>query len=981
MMLKNTKIGTRLWVANATFFVLALVMGVAATVALTDMSAHVERLAHSHMPRVKLSNEVVDHVNEVARALRNMALADDQEVRKRESARIDRASRVVTDALSKLETMQRTDAGQAKLRAVHQTRSEYLPVMKQARELALQGKRREATAVLLGRLRDVQQSYIDAVNAMIQNEYTEAEAAAARALEEYSSGRWLTIGLLLFMAITMAAAAIFLIRSINKPLRRCVDAANRVAAGDMRVTLDTDRKDELGALLAAMQRMADNVGALVADTTALTKAAKEGKLSTRADASRYEGDFRTLVQGVNETLDAVVSPLNVAAGYVDRISRGDLPPKITDSYNGDFNVLKNNLNTCIDAIQALVSDVHLLSAAAIAGKLSTRADLSRHQGDFRAIIGGVNDTIDSLVNFIDVMPAGAFICDREFNILYANHLCASVAGTTPAAMVGTKCFSHFKTSHCQTENCATGQCMQRGAQVNSEVVAHPQGKTYEIAYGGVPIKDQEGRVVGAMEVFTDQTAVKVASRKSLKISAFQTSEVERVVQGLEKLSRGDTEIDTCAPPGDDDTREAAEAFRKIHAAMDRAARAVRALVNDASLLAQAAVEGRLSTRADASKHEGDYQKIVQGMNETLDLVLAPIRDAVRVLEDLAQSDLRARMQGTYVGDHAVMKEYINRMAEALHGALVQVAEATDLVSSASAQIASSSQSISRGTIDQASSLQETSSALEEIASMTRGNADNSQQARALAQTTRAAADNGSVAMARMMESMRRIRESAEGTAVIIGDINEIAFQTNLLALNAAVEAARAGDAGRGFAVVAEEVRNLALRSKEAAKKTEELIKQSVKLAGDGEVISNEVSANLAEIVSSVAKVTDIVSEIADASRQQAVGIDQVNKAVSKMEQVVQQAAANSEQTSAAAEELASQAQGLAAMVGSFQLHRSGTRASPQALAASPGPRLQPPPAATKKKSSGSGKALLPVPPDTLDDFGGGEEAVSARRFG
>jgi chemotaxis receptor (MCP) glutamine deamidase CheD len=82
-------------------------------------------------------------------------------------------------------------------------------------------------------------------------------------------------------------------------------------------------------------------------------------------------------------------------------------------------------------------------------------------------------------------------------------------------------------------------------------------------------------------------------------------------------------------------------------------------------------------------------------------------------------------------------------------------------------------------------------------------------------------------MVQMTDAMGENRAAAEGTATIIRDINDIAFQTNLLALNAAVEAARAGEAGRGFAVVAEEVRNLALRSKEAARKTEVLIKDSV----------------------------------------------------------------------------------------------------------------------------------------------------------
>jgi methyl-accepting chemotaxis protein len=171
----------------------------------------------------------------------------------------------------------------------------------------------------------------------------------------------------------------------------------------------------------------------------------------------------------------------------------------------------------------------------------------------------------------------------------------------------------------------------------------------------------------------------------------------------------------------------------------------------------------------------------------------------------------------------------------------------------------------------------------------------------------------------MVESMAHIRQSADDTSAIIKDINEIAFQTNLLALNAAVEAARAGDAGRGFAVVAEEVRNLALRAKEAANKTEVLIAHSAKLAHEGGAISGQVDENLSKIVDSIGKVADFVEEVAAASGEQAKGIAQVNRAVSEMDKAVQQAAASSEESSSAAEELASQSQELASMVRRFQL--------------------------------------------------------------
>ena len=147
--------------------------------------------------------------------------------------------------------------------------------------------------------------------------------------------------------------------------------------------------------------------AMLADAAMLATAAIEGKLATRADAGKHQGDFRKVVEGVNATLDAVIGPLNVAARYVDEISKGNIPAKITDQYNGDFNTIKNNLNCCIDAVGGLVADAGTLSRAAVEGKLSTRADASKHQGDYRKIVEGVNATLDAVIS--PVQEAGAVL--------------------------------------------------------------------------------------------------------------------------------------------------------------------------------------------------------------------------------------------------------------------------------------------------------------------------------------------------------------------------------------------------------------------------------------------------------------------------------------------------------------------------------------------------------------------------------------------
>ncbi|MBN2513243.1 MAG: methyl-accepting chemotaxis protein [Sedimentisphaerales bacterium] len=237
----------------------------------------------------------------------------------------------------------------------------------------------------------------------------------------------------------------------------------------------------------------------------------------------------------------------------------------------------------------------------------------------------------------------------------------------------------------------------------------------------------------------------------------------------------------------------------------------------------------------------------------------------------------------------------------------QLTEGSEQLASASEQISCASQSLAQGATEQAAGLEETSSSLEEMSSMTKQNAANATQANTLAAEARKAAHNGNDSMKRMANAINDIRKSSDETAKIIKVIDEIAFQTNLLALNAAVEAARAGEAGKGFAVVAEEVRNLAMRSAEAAKNTTNLIEQSVNNSRNGVEICSEVQKVLDEIVSGITKTTDLVGEIAAASKEQAQGVDQINTAVSQMDKVTQQNAANAEESASASQELNSQA--------------------------------------------------------------------------
>ncbi len=228
---------------------------------------------------------------------------------------------------------------------------------------------------------------------------------------------------------------------------------------------------------------------------------------------------------------------------------------------------------------------------------------------------------------------------------------------------------------------------------------------------------------------------------------------------------------------------------------------------------------------------------------------------------------------------------------------------TEDISQASKSISSSATSLADGANSQSAAVEETSSSLEEISSMTKVTSENARKANQMAEQSNKIATQGSESINNMTAAMEGIKKSSQEISNVIKIIDEIAFQTNLLALNAAVEAARAGEAGKGFAVVAEEVRNLAMRSAEAAKGTSQMIEASVKNSQNGVTIVTDVSSAFAEVTQSASEVNSLISEISQASVEQSTGLDQINTAMSQIDTVTQSVASSAEESAAAAQQL------------------------------------------------------------------------------
>ncbi len=279
------------------------------------------------------------------------------------------------------------------------------------------------------------------------------------------------------------------------------------------------------------------------------------------------------------------------------------------------------------------------------------------------------------------------------------------------------------------------------------------------------------------------------------------------------------------------------------------------------------------------------------------------------------------------------------------------------MSTAAGEITIGNSSLANTAIQQAKSLDQVTHRLQTVSAGGEATAANALEAQAIARSAKGAAERGRHSMGELSSAIAQIETASGKTAQIVRTIDEIAFQTNLLALNAAVEAARAGDAGRGFAVVAEEVRNLAMRSAEAARSSTQVIAEAVGSAQRGVAFNQEVTAALDEIRNHVAKVETVIQEIAGSAASQAEAVREIHVVVGEVSQSTQQGAATTEQSASAAGQLSGQAEAMKSLVSTFQL-RDGSQHAVHPMP----PRPIKVPVPTRSSAGKKQRHLRSVPP-------------------
>ncbi len=645
----------------------------------------------------------------------------------------------------------------------------------------------------------------------------------------------------------------------------------------------------------------------------------------------------------------IANPLVKGVAFARAIAAGDLSANIPIVQNDEIGMLATALREMQSTIRDVLNEMQQLIQAIQDGRLENRGNADIFAGGWRELVTGVNGVVEAFMQpfnvvaeYVDRIANGdmpARITDEykgDFNELKnnLNHLIATLAELT-------------NTAHAIANGDMTVQVQKRSD--NDELVMAFQHMIVTIqGLVGEMNTLAEAAVEGQLDVRGDAAKFQ-GDFARIVVGVNDTLDavigpLNVAAEYVDRISHGDIPEPIAEEYRGD--------FNEIKNNLNQCIAAVNGLISETGGLTVAAVNGELDTRGDASKFQGDFARIVEGINDTLDAVIGPLNVAAEYVERIAQGDIPEQITDDYKGDFNEIKKNLNLLIAAmqsitgmaeemadgnldveiqarssndtlmqalkamlhkLNEVVVDVKGASENVASGSQAMSSGSQEMSQGATEQAAAAEEASSSMEEMAANIRQNAENAQQTEKIAIKTAEDARESGRAVMEAVDAMREIIKR-------ISLIEDITRQTRMLSLNATIEAARAQEHGRGFSVVAAEVRSLAERSQSAATEINGLASTSMSTA-------ERAGDMLKRLVPDIQKTAELVQEISAASREQNSGAEQINRAIQQLDNVIQQNSATSEEMASTSEELAAQAGMLQQTVAFFQINAGSAQQS------------------------------------------------------
>jgi methyl-accepting chemotaxis protein len=302
--MKNLKIGLRLGIAFAFALLMMCVITVLGLIRMGGLADEIALMANDRYPKTVQANDMIDSINVVARAMRNALLVSDAETA-RELDRIDAARKVIEDRLQQLERTIHTAEGKALLDKLKAARATYVPLQGKFVELIRTENEDEAKALMLKQVRPAQADYLKAVGELIAYQSALMTDAGKHAAADYQSARNLMIAFAFGALVVTLLLALWITRSITRPLREAAVTAQALAQGDLTQRIDADSRDEVGILMSAMHDLVQKLNQIIGEVKESADALANASGQVSATAQSLSQSSSEQAASVEETTASI----------------------------------------------------------------------------------------------------------------------------------------------------------------------------------------------------------------------------------------------------------------------------------------------------------------------------------------------------------------------------------------------------------------------------------------------------------------------------------------------------------------------------------------------------------------------------------------------------------------------------------------------------------------------------------------------------